>query len=70
MSAREPFQGRALTASLTVRDLDESLRWYHDVVGGARAFRLEDPDGYKLAISSGIAPRSAGGGENERSASS
>jgi uncharacterized glyoxalase superfamily protein PhnB len=29
----EPFRGRALSASLTVKDLQKSLAWYHDVVG-------------------------------------
>ncbi len=29
----ESFRGRTLSASLTVDDLDSSLRWYEDVVG-------------------------------------
>ena len=29
----EPFRGRTLSASLTVKDLQKSLAWYHDVVG-------------------------------------
>jgi uncharacterized glyoxalase superfamily protein PhnB len=29
----ETFRGRALTASLTVKDLDKSLWWYRDVMG-------------------------------------
>jgi lactoylglutathione lyase len=29
----EPFLARALSASLTVRDLQKSLAWYQDVVG-------------------------------------
>jgi lactoylglutathione lyase len=29
----ETFRGRALMASLTVKDLDKSLAWYRDVVG-------------------------------------
>ena len=35
------FQGRALTASLTVRDLAASLAWYVDVVGFAVTKRHE-----------------------------
>jgi uncharacterized glyoxalase superfamily protein PhnB len=29
----QPFRGRSLTASLTVKDLGASLAWYRDVVG-------------------------------------
>jgi uncharacterized glyoxalase superfamily protein PhnB len=29
----EPLQARSLSASLTVKDLERSLAWYHDVVG-------------------------------------
>jgi uncharacterized glyoxalase superfamily protein PhnB len=29
----DPFQGRTLSASLTVSDLQKSLSWYRDVVG-------------------------------------
>lgn len=29
----ESFRGRALTAALTVKDLDQSLAWYRDVIG-------------------------------------
>jgi len=29
----EPLRGRTLAASLTVNDLDTSLRWYRDVLG-------------------------------------
>jgi uncharacterized glyoxalase superfamily protein PhnB len=29
----ELFRGRTLSASLTVKDLQKSLAWYHDVVG-------------------------------------
>ncbi len=29
----ESFQARRLSASLTVKDLEKSLAWYHDVVG-------------------------------------
>jgi uncharacterized glyoxalase superfamily protein PhnB len=29
----ESFRGRALMASLTVKDLQKSLAWYHEVVG-------------------------------------
>ena|SRR2546426_7897839 len=28
-----PFQARSLSASLTVKDLETSLAWYHGVVG-------------------------------------
>jgi uncharacterized glyoxalase superfamily protein PhnB len=28
-----PFRARALTASLTAKDLSKSVAWYHDVVG-------------------------------------
>ena len=33
MSTTEPFQGRTLSASLTVKDLEKSLAWYRDVMG-------------------------------------
>ncbi len=133
-SLPNPFHGRTLSASLTVKDLQKSLAWYHEVVGfaidrkheregklravsliagdvriligqddgakgwdrvkgegfslqittdqnvdemakrikdlggtldlepvdmpwGARVFRLRDPDGFKLTISSASAPR-------------
>lgn len=59
------FEARALMASLTVKNLQASLAWYRDVLGfgesqrheregvwGARVFRLHDPDGFKLVISS------------------
>ncbi|HET6567214.1 MAG TPA: hypothetical protein VFG50_04555 [Rhodothermales bacterium] len=33
----ESFRASSLSASLTVKDLDKSLAWYHDVAG----FRYE-----------------------------
>ena len=33
MATTEPFQGRTLSASLTVKDLEKSLTWYRDVMG-------------------------------------
>jgi uncharacterized glyoxalase superfamily protein PhnB len=35
------FHGRSLEASLTVRDLEKSLAWYHDVLGFAIDRRYE-----------------------------
>ena len=29
----EPFQGHTMSISLTVKDLEKSIAWYHDVVG-------------------------------------
>ena len=37
----ESFLGRALQASLTVKDLQKSLTWYRDVVGFAVDRRIE-----------------------------
>lgn len=37
----EPFQGEALMASLTVKDVQTSLDWYHGVVGFAIANKHE-----------------------------
>ena len=37
----EPFHARGLGASLTVKDLEQSLAWYHDVVGFAIDQRME-----------------------------
>lgn len=39
--ASTPFQGQALSASLTVRDLRASLAWYRDVVGFAVEQEME-----------------------------
>ena len=33
MVTTEPLQGRTLSASLTVKDLEKSLAWYRDVMG-------------------------------------
>src|SRR5437660_8717809 len=33
MATTEPFRGRTLSASLTVKDLEKSLAWYRDVMG-------------------------------------
>jgi uncharacterized glyoxalase superfamily protein PhnB len=46
----EPFQGRVLTASLTVSDLRESLSWYRDVVGFA-VDREHEREGVLRAVS-------------------
>jgi uncharacterized glyoxalase superfamily protein PhnB len=37
----EPFQASALAASLTVKDLEKSIAWYHDVVGFTIDRRIE-----------------------------
>lgn len=37
----ESLRGRSLQASLTVRDLEKSLAWYHDVVGFAIGDKYE-----------------------------
>jgi uncharacterized glyoxalase superfamily protein PhnB len=37
----ESFRARTLSASLTVKDLQKSLAWYHDVVGFAVDRRIE-----------------------------
>jgi uncharacterized glyoxalase superfamily protein PhnB len=46
----EPFPGRSLAASLTVRDLQASLAWYRDVLGFAVDQRYE-PGGTLRAVS-------------------
>lgn len=46
----ESFRGRALSASLTVRDIEKSLAWYRDVLG----FTIDqkyDRDGRLMAVS-------------------
>jgi uncharacterized glyoxalase superfamily protein PhnB len=45
----EPFQALSLAASLTVKDLERSLAWYHDVVGFAIDQRMER-DGQLRAV--------------------
>ena len=45
----EPFRGRALSASLTVKDLQQSLAWYHDVVGFT-VDRKYERDGKLVAV--------------------
>jgi uncharacterized glyoxalase superfamily protein PhnB len=40
-SQPEPFDARSLAASLTVKDLEQSLAWYRDVVGFAVDQRME-----------------------------
>jgi uncharacterized glyoxalase superfamily protein PhnB len=37
----EPIQGRTLSVSLTVKDLQKSFAWYHDVVGFTVDRRIE-----------------------------
>jgi uncharacterized glyoxalase superfamily protein PhnB len=37
----EPFHATVLSVSLTVKDLDKSLAWYHDVVGFTIDRKLE-----------------------------
>lgn len=37
----ESFQGSMLSVSLTVKDLDKSLAWYHDVLGFTIDRRIE-----------------------------
>jgi uncharacterized glyoxalase superfamily protein PhnB len=46
----ESFRARALTASLTVKDLERSLAWYRDVVGFTVRQRHER-DGKLIAVS-------------------
>lgn len=46
----ESFRARALSASLTVDDLQESLAWYRDVVGFA-VDREHERDGEVVAVS-------------------
>lgn len=45
----EPFHARSLGASLTVKDLERSLAWYHGVVGFAIDQRMER-DGQLRAV--------------------
>jgi uncharacterized glyoxalase superfamily protein PhnB len=40
-SEPESFRARSLGASITVKDLEKSLAWYHDVVGFAVGDRYE-----------------------------
>ncbi|HEX3581280.1 MAG TPA: VOC family protein, partial [Thermoanaerobaculia bacterium] len=44
------LQGRSLSASLTVRDLEKSLAWYRDVMGFS-VDRKHERDGKLVAIS-------------------
>jgi uncharacterized glyoxalase superfamily protein PhnB len=46
----QSFRGRALTASLTVKDLETSLAWYHDVVGFT-VDRKHEREGKLVAVS-------------------
>lgn len=46
----ESFRGRALSAALTVRDLDRSLAWYRDVVGFT-VDKEHERDGKRVAVS-------------------
>jgi uncharacterized glyoxalase superfamily protein PhnB len=46
----ETFRGRALSASITVRDLTKSLAWYRDVVGFF-VDREFERDGKKMSAS-------------------
>jgi len=46
----ESFRARALTAALTVKDLETSLAWYRDVVGFTVA-RRHERDGTLRAVS-------------------
>ena len=48
--APEPFHGNTLSASLTVRDLERSLAWYHDVVGFA-VHQKHEREGRLMAVS-------------------
>jgi uncharacterized glyoxalase superfamily protein PhnB len=49
-SLSKPFLGRALSASLTVKDLPKSLAWYHEVVGFT-IDRKHERDGKLRAVS-------------------
>jgi uncharacterized glyoxalase superfamily protein PhnB len=49
-SLPKPFQGRTLSASLTVNDLPKSLAWYHEVVGFA-IDRKHEREGKLRAVS-------------------
>jgi uncharacterized glyoxalase superfamily protein PhnB len=44
------LQGRSLSASLTVRDLEKSLAWYRDVMGFS-VDRKHERDGKLMAVS-------------------
>src|SRR5437773_8954135 len=46
----ESFQARSLSASLTVKDLERSLAWYHEVVGFT-VDRKHERDGRLRAVS-------------------
>jgi uncharacterized glyoxalase superfamily protein PhnB len=46
----ESLRGRTLSASLTVKDLEKSLAWYHDVVGFSED-RRHERDGKLRAVS-------------------
>jgi predicted enzyme related to lactoylglutathione lyase len=46
----ESFRGRALSASLTVKDLERSLSWYRDVVGFT-VDQVFERDGTRIAVS-------------------
>jgi uncharacterized glyoxalase superfamily protein PhnB len=48
-SEAEPFHARSLAASLTVKDLEQSVAWYHGVVGFAVDQRMER-DGQLRAV--------------------
>jgi uncharacterized glyoxalase superfamily protein PhnB len=45
----ESFRGRSLQASLTVKDLQKSLEWYHDTVG-FEIDRKYERDGKLMAV--------------------
>lgn len=49
-AARKPLPGRELAASLTVRDVQESLAWYRDVLG-FEVDRTFERDGALMAAS-------------------
>jgi lactoylglutathione lyase len=53
----ESLRGRTLSVSLTVNDLERSLRWYRDVVGFT-VDREYEREGKKMAVSlkAGVAP--------------
>ncbi|WP_420128660.1 VOC family protein [Longimicrobium sp.] len=48
-SRSEPFHAQGLAASLTVKDLEQSVAWYHRVVGFAVDQRMER-DGQLRAV--------------------
>lgn len=47
---REPFRARSLEASLTVKDVEQSLAWYRDIVGFA-VDRRHEREGVLRAVS-------------------